>query len=130
MASCKKDNTTGKNTSTDTTAAITTGKKGVDFNTNMTNGTWNGDIVNLKAFWFYTWGTPLPNGSPQNCEFVSMFWGQGNVTDGNIAAVKQLKDQGKVKYVLGFNEPDRGDQSNMTVSQALALWPKLERSDQ
>ncbi|MES1161294.1 MAG: glycosyl hydrolase, partial [Bacteroidota bacterium] len=71
-------------------------------------------------------GTPMPTPSPQNCEFVSMFWGAGNVTDANISAIQQLKTQGKVKYVLGFNEPDRGDQSNMTVSQALALWPKLE----
>ncbi|MGH3248640.1 MAG: glycosyl hydrolase, partial [Trebonia sp.] len=27
--------------------------------------------------------------------------------------------------LLGFNEPDLGSQSNMSVSQALSLWPKL-----
>ena len=92
----------------------------------MTYGTWNSDIVNLKAFWYYTWGTPQPSPSPQNCEFVSMFWGPSNVTTANIAAVQQLKAQGQVKYVLGFNEPDQSGQSNMTVSRALALWPQLE----
>jgi hypothetical protein len=40
--------------------------------------------------------------------------------------VKSLKEMGKIKYVLGFNEPNRADQSNMTVSQALQLWPQLE----
>ena len=116
-------NTTTGNTSTDTATAF---KKGADFSTNMTYGTWNGDVINLKAFWYYTWGTPQPAGSPQNCEFVPMFWGQANVTDANIALVQQLKTQGQAKYVLGFNEPDQSGQSNMTVSQALALWPKLE----
>ncbi|PIG98398.1 hypothetical protein CS542_06290 [Pedobacter sp. IW39] len=28
--------------------------------------------------------------------------------------------------MLGFNEPDLGDQSNMSVQDALAAWPKLE----
>ena len=27
--------------------------------------------------------------------------------------------------LLGFNEPDRSDQSNMTVEEAIALWPQL-----
>jgi hypothetical protein len=124
---CKKsDSTPGNSHNGQDTIAIPIGKKGADIPTNMTYGVWNQDIVNLKAFWYYTWGTPMPSPSPQNCEFVSMLWGASNVTDGNISAIQQLKAQGKVKYVLGFNEPDRGDQSNMTVSQALALWPKLE----
>jgi len=135
-AACKKDTAkspgNGGNTDTTTNTSPTsgtnqvTGKKGADFSTNMAYGTWNGDIVALKAFWYYTWGTPQPSPSPQNCEFVSMFWGASNVTASNISAVQQLKAQGKVKYVLGFNEPNRADQSNMTVQQALALWPQLE----
>jgi hypothetical protein len=102
-------------------------KKGVDFNTQTTNGSWYGNVVNLKSHWFYTWGTDLPfDKKPQHAEFVSMFWGKANVTDANIAYVKKMKDSGLIKYVLGFNEPDLGDQSNMTVDEALALWPKLE----
>jgi hypothetical protein len=27
--------------------------------------------------------------------------------------------------LLGFNEPDRSDQANMTVEEAIALWPQL-----
>jgi len=126
LASCKKDGGSSSKSNSDSTGTTATGKKGVDFSTTTSNGTWNGDIVSLKAYWYYTWGTPMPGTPPQNCEFVSMFWGQGNVTDNNITAVQQFAAQGKVKYVLGFNEPDRSDQSNMTVSQALALWPKLE----
>jgi hypothetical protein len=135
LSACKKDSnpSAGNGELKDSTTNIPppttpagSGKKGADFSTNMAYGTWNGDIVALKAFWYYTWGTPMPSPSPQNCEFVSMFWGAGNVTAANISAVQQLKAQGKVKYVLGFNEPNRSDQSNMTVSRALALWPQLE----
>jgi hypothetical protein len=112
--------------STDNNPSMGSGKKGADFSTNMQYGTWNGDILALKPFWFYTWGKELPNGSPQNCEFVPMFWGANDVNANNLAAVKKLKDDGKIKYVLGFNEPNNGGQSNMSVSQALKLWPQLE----
>lgn len=121
----KGDSTTNIITDTASTP-VTSSKKGADFSTNMTDGTWNGDVVSLQPFWYYTWGTPMPSPSPQNCEFVSMFWGSGNVTSQNITAVQQLAAQGAVKYVLGFNEPDQSGQSNMTVSQALALWPQLQ----
>ena len=119
-------NTGGTTTTPDNGTTSSTGKKGADFSTNTTNGTWAGDIVSLKAFWFYTWGTPLPAQPPQTCEFVPMFWGKANVTTGNIQLAQQLKTQGSAKYVLGFNEPNNSGQSNMSVSDALALWPQLE----
>lgn len=129
LSGCKKGSgsqrTGGSPDSTGTPPPpATSNKKGADFNTQ--NGSYETNVINLKAFWYYTWGTPVPAPTPQNCEFVSMFWGAGNMTDANIAAIKQAKAQGTVKYVLGFNEPDRADQSNMSVSQALAYWPKLE----
>jgi hypothetical protein len=49
-----------------------------------------------------------------------MIWGPGSVTDENLRAARRA---GRV--VLGFNEPDLASQSNMTVEQALDLWPKL-----
>ncbi|MET4142034.1 glycosyl hydrolase [Pedobacter sp. UYP1] len=106
---------------------VVTGKKGADFNVNNQNGTWWGNVINLQSHWYYTWGTDMPlQSAPQNCEFVPMFWGRSNVSDANITYAKQLGVQGKAKFILGFNEPDLGDQSNMTVQEALAAWPKLE----
>jgi len=131
--SCKKNTASpqpgGSSDTTGTpsqTTPATSFKKGADFNTGTQYGTYENDVVNLKAFWYYTWGTLVPVPTPQNCDFVSMFWGSANMTDANISATQLSKTQGTVKYVLGFNEPDRPDQSNMTVSQALAFWPKLE----
>jgi hypothetical protein len=50
-----------------------------------------------------------------------MIWGPGSVT---ATALAQAKSSGP--YLLGFNEPDMSAQSNMTVDQALQLWPQLE----
>ncbi|HTJ14134.1 MAG TPA: glycoside hydrolase family protein [Dinghuibacter sp.] len=111
---------------TQTDTAHHSAKKGADFSTNNTNGTWDADVAALNDTWFYTWGTPQPTGAPKNVEFVPMFWGGANVTSANISLVQQMKTSGAAKYVLGFNEPDQSGQSNMTVSQALALWPQLE----
>jgi hypothetical protein len=49
-----------------------------------------------------------------------MIWGSAAVNDGTINTAKA---QGRV--LLGFNEPDRGDQSNLTPERALELWPSL-----
>jgi hypothetical protein len=49
-----------------------------------------------------------------------MAWGAASADAGTLA---QAKAQGP--YLLGFNEPDMAAQSNMTVDQALCLWPKL-----
>lgn len=107
--------------------ADTSAKRGNAFSTNTTDGTWTANIARLKSNWFYTWGTTIPIESiTGNSEFVPMFWGSGNVSAENIAAVKELKAAGKVHYILGFNEPDMPDQANMSVHTALALWPQLE----
>lgn len=105
-------------------------KRGMGLSTNTSTGVWWKNIVNVKAHWYYTWGTSIPTDKeadmPLNSEFVPMFWGAGSVNDATIARVKQLKEEGKAKYVLGFNEPDLAAEANMTVEQALALWPRLE----
>lgn len=106
----------------DTVVGLT--KKGVAF-TN-TSQRWSHKTSQLGAHWMYSWGNALRDEVPQNVEFVPMFWGRGSVTQENIDRIKQLAVEGKVKYVLGFNEPDGAAQANMTVDEAIALWPMLE----
>jgi len=102
-------------------------KKGACITTKNTG--WNTKIINLNASWHYSWGAELIDLEPESVEFVPMIWGAWSDT----AAVQQkldnilsLKNQKKVKYLLGFNEPDHTDQANMSVETALAYWPKLE----
>ena len=73
----------------------------------------------LKAHWYYNWG---PNGdSRPGLEFVPMQKGKWHV---NPQVLGALKAKG-AKVLLGFNEPERKDQGNLTVEEALELWPQL-----
>jgi Glycosyl hydrolase catalytic core len=73
------------------------------------------------ASWYYTW-TVNPDGitPPPKAAFVPMIWGPTYVTPKYLA---EVKTEGHV--LLGFNEPDLSKEANMTVSQALQLWPQL-----
>ncbi|ATE56626.1 sigma-70 family RNA polymerase sigma factor [Actinosynnema pretiosum] len=99
--------------------AAPSAKKGVS--------TWNFDGVgkalgDVGAGWVYNWAPTREDlVIPQGVEFVPMIWGAKTVTPANLAAVK-----GQGGTLLGFNEPDLGEQSNMSVEQALDLWPQLQ----
>jgi RNA polymerase sigma factor (sigma-70 family) len=78
-------------------------------------------LTESGAGWYYTWSTSHSGiSSSASVGFVPMIWGASSVTAANLA---QAKSSGP--YLLGFNEPDMSSQSNMTVAQALDLWPQL-----
>ncbi|MFD5625978.1 sigma-70 family RNA polymerase sigma factor [Streptomyces sp. NPDC127072] len=89
-------------------------------------GVWSFDGVSQAlaasgASWYYTWATQHSGvTTPGSATFVPMIWGASSVTD---AALAEARAQGP--YLLGFNEPDFAEQSNMSVEQALGLWPRL-----
>src|ERR1700744_987011 len=100
-------------------APVSSAKKGV--------GTWSvsGSAASLTASgasWFYNWGSsPSGVASPPGVSYVPMIWGAADVTSATLA---QVKTEGGA--LLGFNEPDLAGQSDLTVTQALGLWPALE----
>ena len=69
------------------------------------------DVQNMGGWWSYTW-TPTPPSCP-NIEMVPMIWGR---TQFGQAAL------GNSPYLLGFNEPDRPDQANMTPDEGAQFW--------
>jgi autotransporter-associated beta strand protein len=75
-----------------------------------------GDNGLLNAYWFYDWGNG--HSSSLNSEFVPMKWSGGGSYSGYNS--KQNSPQ-----LLGFNEPDKSDQANMSVAAALSEWPNL-----
>ena len=105
-------------TPTPVPAVVMTAQKGVS--------TWNFTGVNEAlaesgASWYYDWAaTPSGIAAPPGVGFVPMIWGAADVTQ---ATLSQVRQEGNT--LLGFNEPDLGSQSNMSVGQALSLWPKL-----
>lgn len=86
-----------------------------------------GEGVNLAlassgTSWYYNW-RPTPSGivTPPGVTFVPMIKDSSDVT---ATILNEVKQEGR--YLLGFNEPDHKDGADMTVTQALDLWPKLE----
>ncbi|GGL05919.1 glycoside hydrolase family protein [Mangrovihabitans endophyticus] len=116
--------TTAPTTKPPTTAPTTrppgaSAKKGVS--------TWEfnglaGAVKDVGAHWYYNWGTNNDN-MPADAEFVPMIWDENVVTPANLAKVKT-----EGTTLLGFNEPDLAGQAEMTVDQALDLWPQLQNT--
>lgn len=72
--------------------------------------------------WYYNW-TPLALPGETTAQFVPMIWDETSVTP---EVLDRVKTHSGSPFLLGFNEPERHDQADMTVEAALALWPQLE----
>jgi autotransporter-associated beta strand protein len=74
------------------------------------------------AGWYYTWGTGAANPGGFNAKHYPMFWSApGQTTINNTLAAEP-------DYILGFNEPERPDQANMSVSAAISAWTTISNS--
>ncbi|ACU71446.1 RNA polymerase, sigma-24 subunit, ECF subfamily [Catenulispora acidiphila DSM 44928] len=79
-------------------------------------------LTSSKASWYYDWSpSRMDQLGKAGPEFVPMIWGAKNADSTTLATARSAGTT-----LLGFNEPDMGSQSNMTVAQALDLWPKLQ----
>lgn len=81
-----------------------------------------------NSTWFYNWGlsaegTTNPNAKSKsyNQEFVPEKWGAG----GNPENLYTLED---VSHLMGYNEPDHQEQSNVSVEKAIEEWPLLQKT--
>ncbi|WFF02681.1 sigma-70 family RNA polymerase sigma factor [Micromonospora sp. WMMD964] len=98
--------------------AVSSARKGV--------GVWNfagasQALAASKAGWYYTWSTHHQGiSTPRGVTFVPMIRSAENVTAPELARAKAAGPD-----LLTFNEPDMAEQANMTVEQALDLWPQL-----
>ena len=81
----------------------------------------------LVTNWYYNWGvTPSTKGMPTSdpsMHFMPMIWGW--YPEKTPAILEGLRAQ-HPSILLGFNEPDHRDQSNIPVNVALDAWPQLE----
>lgn len=93
-------------------------------NPRQTMVSWIEDTPSLG--WYYNWRTDQMYSrtrTKREVEFVPMIHSAKDVN-------KRIRSDLPVRALLGFNEPDAGEgshQANMSVSQAVRLWPKLER---
>jgi Glycosyl hydrolase catalytic core len=78
-------------------------------------------LNDVGASWYYTWRTSSGL-RPAKARFVPMIWGAKQVTASDLATARKSS----TGELLGFNEPDRPDQANLTPQQACDLWPRLQ----
>jgi hypothetical protein len=88
---------------------------------------WSQMVTDLNAKWIYSWGPKRPAGVPEGVDWVPMIHND-KPTSPALKALELVKAEQthRPTALLGFNEPDQKSQGDMTVEQALALWPKLE----
>lgn len=84
-------------------------------------------VALLQPAWLYSWGHQRPTGLAPEVEFTPMLWGAGAADKRAeiLSDVKRRYENNEVHHLLGFNEPDQHNQSNITVARALDLWPEL-----
>ena len=110
------------------------GKKGICFTLRQKGkeGSWEENVPRTKAvkpYWNYSWGMELIEQQPGEIAFMPMVWGawgedklRQSLNDHIVPEIKS----GDVRWVLGFNEPDKAEQANMPYTTALKYWPLLE----
>jgi hypothetical protein len=72
-------------------------------------------INSMNPDWYYTWSLSQIHGV--NVPFVPMIW-----SSKSLAQLPGVKGD----VVLGFNEPDRTDQSNTDVPTAVKNWSQFK----
>ena len=87
---------------------------------------WSYKIAEFNVYWHYSWAEHLCDLEPDNVNFVPMIKSGRSIDDTVVTYLKNLKDEGRIKYLLGFNEPDGVNQGNTTVEEAIAKWPLLD----
>jgi hypothetical protein len=96
----------------------------------------NENAADLPAFqkgigWWYDWGALPPTAaasalSKGGIEYVPMIWtGPPNANIDVANLTKQIPSG--ARFLLGFNEPNFGNQANLTPTQAASDWPLLEQ---
>jgi hypothetical protein len=70
-----------------------------------------------KAKYYYTWSPHRVASAPSSVKFCPMLWGDHQISDFTSLVVPGYAD-----CVLGMNEPQQHDQSNMDVAHGVYLW--------
>jgi len=77
--------------------------------------------------WAYNWQLGTATVLPAQSVFEPMNkYADTSGLAGNYAAWHAAA---KPLYLMGFNEPDKADQANMTVAQAITAWPALQAAN-
>ncbi|MDJ1496631.1 glycosyl hydrolase [Cytophagaceae bacterium DM2B3-1] len=73
-----------------------------------------------QSTWYYDWNIGGQSTANYHYSIIRQ--------NGGWPAWEALNEKQNVNHLLGFNEPDRPDQANMTVAEAIAQWPEMMKS--
>lgn len=76
--------------------------------------------LDLDPDWWYDWGSGTS--STQDAEYVAM---RHHEYSGGWDSLNRDWWANGVSHLLGWNEPDKSDQANLTVSEAISYWAPL-----
>ena len=80
--------------------------------------------------WAYDWARNDKDNLPTDQFYTPMQHREGWPNLGTLhRKYHDWNNDIKPAYLLGFNEPDRPDQANMSVARAVELWPRLMAMD-
>ncbi|MGJ8644072.1 MAG: glycosyl hydrolase [Luteolibacter sp.] len=103
-------------------SGLSSRKKGLAIT--IKGNSWPEKLRMVNSKWFYSWGSKISEEIPAGVDFTPMIYGYWGDKQGVAKAGERAKAAG-IKELLGFNEPDRKNQSNMSVEKALDVWPIL-----
>lgn len=75
------------------------------------------EIDITESTWYYSWGADWP--VFPNQEYVAIKHNPG------WPSIEEIHQRTDITHLLGFNEPDRPEQANATVAQAISGWEDL-----
>lgn len=90
--------------------------------------------IPFNANWVYNWGLTTSASLPDEAVYDPMQWGNfnWNASTANASTWKLYtawRTTASSLHLLGFNEPDHTDQSNIDVTNAVTFWPRLQAMD-
>lgn len=84
-------------------------------------------LKELNCKWFYNWTGAKPDGAPGDIPFIPMVR-RSNGTAQSLEKIAAAAKTNHVRELLGFNNPERSGQGNMSAIQALDAWPLLQQT--
>lgn len=93
-------------------------------------GGYEGDWAKFGTSWHYNWGRDTGTSLPAQVAFSPMqhnrWWPDWNTLPEYYSGWHTTS---KPVTLLGYNEPEQASQGNISMTDAIALWPLLEQAD-
>ncbi len=82
---------------------------------------WNANEIGMSnSTWYYDWN--IGGNTNVNTEYVAIR------QKGDWPSWSSINNKQNISHLMGFNEPDRPDQANMSFDDALRQWPNFMHS--